>query len=208
MPHIEKFLIDGEIAPSVTEVIGILSKPYLAIWRGKIGNKEADRIMNSAAELGRNVHNQVELYCAHKEVKDPHDLFKVWYKWFCDEGYAIQSSEIHVVSKKHRYHGSFDAILTDDGEAILVDWKFSKSEDHLRLLQLAGYAIAYKEQTGEVIKRGMIVCIHPETGKVSVTNVKNLWKYAPLFLALRKVYDFYKYGGNKSAAKRSSKTEG
>jgi len=72
---------------------------------------------------------------------------------------------------------------------ILTDWKFSSSDDHLRVLQLAGYALLYFEKTGEKINTGLIVRINPKTGKVHQTYYKGLWKWTKLFLALRKIYD-------------------
>ncbi len=43
--------------PSVNNRLGIISKPFLARWRGDIGNQEADRRMNDAANRGTRIHD-------------------------------------------------------------------------------------------------------------------------------------------------------
>src|SRR5262249_8899610 len=42
--------------PRVTTILGVIRKPFLEKWRGRIGNEEADRIAREATELGTLVH--------------------------------------------------------------------------------------------------------------------------------------------------------
>lgn len=42
--------------PSVTTKLGILDKPFLARWRGDIGNREADMRVYEASERGKRIH--------------------------------------------------------------------------------------------------------------------------------------------------------
>jgi hypothetical protein len=52
-------LSNGEINyfPSVTTVLEVVNKPFLAHWRGEIGNELADQKMNEAARKGTAVHH-------------------------------------------------------------------------------------------------------------------------------------------------------
>lgn len=199
MPH-QDIIVSGERWPSVTELIGLLDKPFLAKWRGKIGNEEADRIMHESAERGRTVHECVESYLRDGKLsmcgqtEDCERLFRAWHKWWTDQKRTVHSLELKVISKKHKFGGTFDAILLDGNKRILTDWKFSNSDDHFRYLQLAGYALAFYDEVGEKIKEGLIVRVDRE-GKVYETRIKNLWKYVPLFVALRRIYDFVKKQG-------------
>jgi hypothetical protein len=43
--------------PSVTTKLGIVAKPYLAKWRGDIGNREADMRLFDASERGKRIHD-------------------------------------------------------------------------------------------------------------------------------------------------------
>ena len=46
-----------EYWPSYTTKLGIVDKPFLARWRGDIGNREADIRMRESQEKGSNIHN-------------------------------------------------------------------------------------------------------------------------------------------------------
>lgn len=48
-----------EYLPSVTTILNVLPKPYLAKWRGDLGNEEANEQMISARNRGSNIHNAV-----------------------------------------------------------------------------------------------------------------------------------------------------
>lgn len=52
-----------EYYPSTTTVLGATAKPFLARWRGDIGNREADLRMHEAAERGTRLHNAWSIYC-------------------------------------------------------------------------------------------------------------------------------------------------
>lgn len=118
MPHSDT-IIDGKRFPSVTEIVGILDKPFLAFWRGKIGNAEADRISKESTARGRNVHELIDYYFISGQVptcgvsEEERKLFDAWWKWFSDKKYKAIASEKKVISKKYKYGGTFDAILED-----------------------------------------------------------------------------------------------
>lgn len=52
-----------EFIPSVTTKLGIINKPFLARWRGDVGNREADMRMFEAGERGTRIHRGYEIYC-------------------------------------------------------------------------------------------------------------------------------------------------
>lgn len=195
MPHTD-LIIDGEKWPSVTEILNLLAKPSLSKWREWKGTKEADRISKEAAERGKKLHEMVELFlkgetvvlCGEDEELRP--IFKAWFEWWRDSKYTCVAQELKVISKKYNYGGTYDSLLKDNKDRlVIVDWKFSNNDDRLRWLQLAGYAQAILEHSGERVKRGMIVRIDKK-GKVHVKECKNLGLYVPLFLGLRKLWDF------------------
>lgn len=47
--------------PSVTTKLGIIGAPFLARWRGEVGNEEADRRMNEAMDKGSRIHHAVNV---------------------------------------------------------------------------------------------------------------------------------------------------
>lgn len=56
--HWYKVLVDGvyDYLASVTTKLGILDKPFLARWRGDIGNREADMRVHEAGQRGSRIH--------------------------------------------------------------------------------------------------------------------------------------------------------
>lgn len=56
-----KYEVDGqevvEYIPSVTTKLGVVSKPFIAKWRGDIGNREADLRVFEASERGVRIHH-------------------------------------------------------------------------------------------------------------------------------------------------------
>lgn len=212
MPHSE-LILDGKKVnwPSVTEIVGILGKEFLARWRGKIGNEEADRISRTSAALGQETHKLIEelLGDIGKKLDDSRaaQLALNWKQWYLDTDYALVHKEQKVISRKKKFHGTLDAILFDKAKEklVLVDWKITKNKDHFRYLQLAGYALAFEEEYKDTIDTGLIVMINPETGKITLEEISDLQRYVPLFLALRKLFDFVKSGRIRVNSKRTKK---
>ncbi len=56
--HYYKVTVDGvtRFLPSVTTKLGIIDKPFLAQWRGDVGNREADNRLYDAQMKGKRVH--------------------------------------------------------------------------------------------------------------------------------------------------------
>lgn len=56
--HYYKVEVNGVVVycPSVTTKLGVIDKPFLAKWRGDIGNREADMRTYEAASKGKRIH--------------------------------------------------------------------------------------------------------------------------------------------------------
>lgn len=195
MPH-QEFIKDGVNYPSVTTVIGCLSTAWKEFWWRKVGFAEADRISKESRELGTACHALVEEYLTGKLEQIPDgqvgELFRLWLEWYEKSGYSFVSQEELVVSEKYVFCGTYDCLLKDkEGNLVLADWKFSKNDDNLRPLQLAGYAIALSEQ-GIDVKTAIIVRVDPKERKVVPKMIKSLVKAIKAFLIVRKVFDISK----------------
>lgn len=55
------YKINDKFFPSVTTILGVVNKPFLGIWRGQVGNWEADRIINEALNKGSIIHAAIEI---------------------------------------------------------------------------------------------------------------------------------------------------
>lgn len=179
MPHTETF-IDGIWFPSVSTITGSEDKPWLVTWREKWGYL-AERKTEMANRVGTEFHRRVEEYLnGSKDSWNPKlsrqmnlrvdgmmGSFRAWAEVVNGE---IHSTELKVISKKHYYSGTLDAVGTFDNKPMLYDWKTSSRIYPDMDLQLVAYAQAYKEQTGVKLKQGMIVHVSKSKPKFKLTT--------------------------------------
>lgn len=192
------FILDGEPIPSVTEVISVINKPYLYGWFAKHGWKECERIKREAGELGSRLHDAIESYL-RGESRDLSGrelvMLEMFRSWRIENDFRPMELEKKVVSRQHRYHGTFDALGTfgDSSELVICDWKTSSSINDEYALQLAAYAAAYEEETGIGITNGLIVRMDKKaTSKkqFEVKEFKNLPRFFDVFLDCLSLWNF------------------
>ncbi|HEY7825003.1 MAG TPA: hypothetical protein VIG24_19340 [Acidimicrobiia bacterium] len=163
---------DGELVPSVTNVIGILDKPALPRWSAKMVAETAYRMRHSLAEMeegeavdmlksspwsrskraadrGTDIHGYLE---ARLNGVEPDRLSSdaVPYQAAADAWLAERGPEEVVGTEVTLFHpnyaGTTDVIMRREGQLIIADFKTSKaiySEAALQLSALAGcYTLA------------------------------------------------------------------
>jgi CRISPR/Cas system-associated exonuclease Cas4 (RecB family) len=198
MPH-TPYVLNGVEIPSVTEIISIIDKPFLRLWYGKNGTKECQRIMKESGELGSRVHDAIEAILKGEEPPplSPQEVGMVhWFElWQNETDFRPVELELKVVSERHKFHGTFDALGTfgDSTELVMCDWKTSSKIDDSYALQLAAYAAAYEEQTGIGVTKGMIVRMDKKATSKKQFEVKEfngLPKYFEVFLSCLDVWNF------------------
>ena len=57
----------GELYPSITTVLGELSKAAIQAWRERVGEEEANKISGKASRRGTSVHSVCESYIKNEE---------------------------------------------------------------------------------------------------------------------------------------------
>lgn len=153
----------------MTEVIGLYQPKSLVEWRGRLGNREADRQMQEAADLGTKVHALIEEAFSRGEAVEAegddlaHRLAAQVWTWAVSEGVKVVSQEEGLLNAQDGYGGTPDLICTMNGLPALVvaDWKTSSSIKDTYRLQLAAYARAYNLKHGltwaDGVNQGVIV---------------------------------------------------
>jgi hypothetical protein len=135
-PATHRYTLGGCELAGVTTVIGtVIRKPQLEVWRGSVGNAEADRRRNTAADRGTLVHALAALHA--EDVPDiplgdePPDqvqvrAFEDWYGQYVDH---LLACELMVYSAQYLYAGTLDFLVVMKGERTptLVDLKTSAS---------------------------------------------------------------------------------
>lgn len=198
MPHTEHY-IDGVWYPSVTTILGGRPKPWLDKWYAE-NPIWAPRKTACANAIGTKFHLIAEKLAKGENVYESFDrrimgMLEVFDKWVAHSGVRILESELHVVSKEHKYAGTFDAVGTLPGSRlpVLFDWKTSAGICPDMELQLAAYAQAYKEQTGVEIKKGVIVLVSKAKPDHRLIVKEYKLGKRPIKAFLKRLEDFRKY---------------
>lgn len=102
--------------PSVTTKLGVKDKPFLAKWRGDIGNREADLRMHEAGQRGTRIHWAVEIMLKGGAV-----LYDAWQNpVFTSEG----------IKEHEKQYGEIAVLRTQD--EMLQVWKVKQQLDILK----------------------------------------------------------------------------
>lgn len=200
MPHSETF-VDGVWYPSVSTITGSQEKPWLVAWREKWGYL-AERKTELANKIGTEFHRCVEEYLdtggftvtsefSPNMRKRVEGMMKSWIAWAQSIDGEIHSTELKVISRKHYYSGTLDAVGTYEGKPMLYDWKSSSKIYPDMDLQLVAYAQAYREEKAIELPEGLIVCTSKDKPDFKVTTKMFKLGKRPLnqFLRLRAEFD-------------------
>jgi len=138
----------GKTIPGTTTVIGQnlgWNKNVLMWWANQQGlqGKNHRDSANVAADIGTQAHAMVEAFIRGQEIPDGDEkakaAFNEYLEWQKRTHIEIVEAEIALVSEKHQYGSTIDAMGKFENEFELLDWKSSNGcyADHL--IQLAAY---------------------------------------------------------------------
>jgi len=157
----------GNIYPSITTILSVLSRDGIAAWRNKVGEKEASRISTQAARRGTNVHQMAEDYLNNELDKKrflPNEriLFKPIQKALIESIGKIYAQEAPMFSDHLRVAGRVDCVAEWDGRLSIIDFKTSRKLKKKEWIgayfqQATAYAIMWEERTGIPIDKLVIV---------------------------------------------------
>ena len=191
------FTPEGNAYPSITTVLGALSKEGIIAWRKRVGEEEANKISRQAATRGTAVHKLAEDYLDNVEgwnknampanIASFNDL-----KTILDERLDnVWFQEEFLYSDRLKTAGQVDCIAEFDGQLSIVDFKTSRKPKKAEwitsyFIQASFYAAAFLERTGIPIKQGVIL-ITVDGSEPQVFKV-NTYDYLEHFLSVRNKY--------------------
>tara|TARA_R100000908_G_scaffold16199_3_gene6120 strand:+ start:106 stop:783 length:678 start_codon:yes stop_codon:yes gene_type:complete len=171
------YAIDDNKLPSVTTILSTTQsqekQDSLKRWIAKVGEKEAERVKNTAATRGTKMHSILEGYVEDKNILDMTEEGGEAHRMantIIDQGLKdldeIWGSEA-VLSYQDRYAGATDLCGIYMGRESIIDFKQSnkpKREEWIDdyYLQSAAYALAHNETYGTDIDQGVILMCTPD----------------------------------------------
>ena len=182
----------GMRLPSVTSILAkTKDQRYLADWKKKVGNEEAERIKNISSRRGTSMHKFLESYITGVGYDDLTELgqaAKPMAEKVIEIGLApvkeYYGSEV-TLYYPGLYAGSTDLVCVHNGKDSIIDFKQAnrpKREDWIDdyKMQIAAYAMAHDYVHKSNIEQGIIMVCTPDLYYqefiVSGANLRS-WKH-------------------------------
>jgi len=186
----------GELYPSITTVLGELSKVAIQKWRKRVGETEANKVSGKASRRGTSLHSVCEAYIqnedGHLEGETPHivELFKTIEPFF-ERVDNIHGVELALYSDHFGLAGRADLIAEFDGTLSVIDYKTSnrpKKKEWCEnyFAQGAFYGVAYEELTSIPVSQVVIIiAIENESSQLFVEKrddwIDKIWEAKKLY---------------------------
>ena len=187
-----KYLVGEAKVPSVTTILSATKdNRFLDNWRRKVGEKEADRIMNQASTIGTEMHQVLEYAYNGKghfndsdEGKQPRMMAKVILNNLdIDEVWGNEVS----LEFENQYAGTCDLVAMAYGKPSIVDFKQAnrpKKEEWVEdyKLQLGAYYLAHKRNYGPIEQGVISICTRSLVYQEFKLSEADLSEYGEKFL--------------------------
>jgi hypothetical protein len=171
---------ENNILPSMTSILKILDDKGIDKWKKAVGDDEANRIVQEAITRGNSLHDLSERYLLNtlnrEDVSGPGKILFNRNKKYLDELGPIVGVEVPLYSLCKKYAGRGDLIAFHGKHLCIVDHKNSRKPINLKkrygkrklfkyMLQIVGYAIAFKEMFPDLPMptHGMLIIGNHET---------------------------------------------
>lgn len=195
---------DGAEVPSVTTILGKFRDPGALMWwswnEGKAG-RDFRATRDDAASAGTLAHAMVESDIRGRAWVDPFSVdpdvlakakraYENYLEWKAQTQLRAIASEVRLVSERHRFGGTIDALMIG-GKLTLGDLKTSSSVYTEHLIQVAAYSILWEEAYPDQPLTGgyCILRIARDTADFAFHHYGELEGAKRMFLLLREAYD-------------------
>lgn len=190
---------EGQKYPSVTTILSWYTAPNIVKWRKRVGNDEANKIVNQAKRRGSSLHKVCELYldnddsCLDKALPTTIDHFKPVKAWLDQHVEAVYCQEAALYSDFLKVAGRSDAIVKFyNGRSCILDFKTSikmKKEAYIKnyFMQASAYCVMFEELTGIGIP-DIAICMVTDDGEFNVFHKKRD-DFIYDFIRVKRLYD-------------------
>jgi hypothetical protein len=158
----------GNVYPSITTVLSVLSKEHIGKWKEKVGEIQAKEISEHASNRGTELHAILESYLNNEELifpTDPKSKVRIMFnrmKRVLNNVDNVIAQEVPLYSDELGIAGRCDVIAEWIKKLSIIDFKGStkaKKVDWISgyFMQATGYSLMFEERTG--IKIDQIVIL-------------------------------------------------
>lgn len=180
---------EGNVYPSITTVLSVLSKDAIQDWRDRIGEEEADKISSHASNRGTDLHAVLESYVKNEPLTfptDPQSKVKVMFnrlKRVLTKADNVVAQEVPLYSDKLCVAGRCDLIAEWDGILSVVDFKGATKAKKKHwitsyFLQTTAYSLMFEERT-DIRAEQLVILMCGETDFSCQVFVEHRDKWIP-----------------------------
>jgi CRISPR/Cas system-associated exonuclease Cas4 (RecB family) len=176
LAHIEA---SSGVFPSESELLGICAE----------AETYHQRVRDAAGDGGSATHDLIEKHLMDQPYEIPDDKkiiagMKAFLSWKGQTDIEMVECERYIFSEKYFYAGRTDLVGRRAGKLLVGDFKTGSGFYTDQPYQIAGYALAIEEETGDKIEEGLIIHLDKNTGRfkeypvVLDDDMKGAWKAA------------------------------
>ena len=136
-----------------------------------------DQVRDEAADFGIASHTLIEQIIQGEKPEVTPEFVQVvdnFTEWRRKARLDIHLTETTVYSDKYHYAGSMDAVAYRGNALVVVDWKTSNGLYREYALQVAAYAKALEEMTGQPVKEAWAVRFGKKAPEFEARKVRDL----------------------------------
>lgn len=191
---------EGFEYPSVTTILGHNKDDYLIEWKKRVGEEEANKVVNRAVKKGTIIHEMCEKYLMNdlqSTIKNYNfmqiDDFNIAKKMLDERVNNIVACELPMYSDYLKSAGTIDLIAEYNGVLSIIDFKTSNERKHASQIQhyfkqVSAYAYMFNEMFNTNIDTAVIMMI--VSGDIPIYFHVKCSDYLPLYKKDR--YRFFK----------------
>lgn len=203
-PHQKYYTEDGFQCVGVTTVLGVLNKPALVGWANRLGLEgiEVGRYVDNLADIGTLAHAMIEAHLkgekfdtsdySKNQIDKAENAVLKFFEWEKQHKIKVLSTELQLVSNKHRFGGTCDIYCELDGRKTLIDIKTAKAVYGEHHTQTVAYE-ALLVENGKTVEDVIILRVGREDSEgFEVVPVTNRELHLKKFLAALEIYNLNK----------------
>ena len=167
---VSDYIFNGVRVPRVTSIISnMIHEDGLLYWANSLGfkHKTYRNAINEAFEYGSKTHHGIEIFLKENRIPEDAPFFAMkafiiwWNNLISNRTVQILGQENPIVCQY--YGGTYDLLLSINGEPWLVDFKTSNHVTYKYFLQLAAYNKVLREENNINLKGTVILQLSKTT---------------------------------------------
>lgn len=163
------YTYQGKPVPRVTSILSkMIHEDFLMYWSNNLGLKHQHykTVLNEAAKLGSKAHKGFEIFLKEGTVNEDAPFFpmKAFLSWWNN---IRENNKVEILGQEHPlvcpyYGGTYDLLLSINGDKWLVDFKTSNKVTYKYFLQLAAYNRILRDYENTRLSGVMILQVEKE----------------------------------------------